>query len=724
MLALHAGITYAQDTLNFLPPAIQPKIYAAEAMHEIVLDGKLDETDWQRAPVTTNFFRIQPRQGGVAKFTTGVKVLFDKRNLYFGIFCRDSAGGRGIRVQDYTRDFTYMGNDEVRIQLDPQNLKRFCVSFGTTPLGTQSDMQVFDDQFYDADWDALWRVKTSITDSGYFAEFAIPFKSLRYEKQRNDSVAWNISFSRIARRDYEQTVYPAIPQAYSPFRMVYGAGLMGLKLPPPGINFRIQPYTLYQYEKNTGPGGNATTGNTFKAGGEAKWAINPHAVLDATINTDFAQADVDVAINNLTRFNLFFPEKRQFFLENQGVFAGANVQGLKPFFSRSIGLANTQFDADPIPIDAGLRFTDRTQGRSIAALYVRQRATSEQGAANFGVLRYLKNYGEQNNIGFMVTDRLDEGDAGKGFQQKNNTTVTVDGLVRPNNKIMVQYLLSASKDGTNDSVALAGNFKVQYYNNKFFWFYQAQYISAKYRPGMGFVFQNDVLYHQSVEYVSIRPKAWTWLREWEAGFDINYYQQAATLQFQQGYLYIYPAYIILKNGGVIQYALLPNWQNINFSFSVLGLPLQQRHYRYFLQELTYKTDESKHISFKVDYNFGSYYNGSINTAAVGVRLAPGHMVAMLADYSFNNLHKVGKYLQSINTSIYTLQLKLAWNPQWQLSAFYQYNSYNRQGQVNARLSWQFAPLSYLYIVYNDGNFNGTPIQNQALISKITWLKQF
>jgi len=724
LLSLYAGVAYGQDTLNFPPPAAPPKIYAVEAQQDIMLDGKLDEADWQRAPVTGNFFRIQPRQGGTTQFTTEVKVLFDKRNLYFGVFCRDSAGRKGIRVQDYTRDFTYMGNDEFRIQLDPQSLKRFCVSFGTTPLGTQSDMQVFDDQFYDADWDALWRVKTTITDSGYYAEFAIPFKSLRYEKQRSDSVGWNLTFSRIARRDYEQSVYPAIPQTYTPFRMVYGAELTGLKLPPPGINFRIQPYSLYQYEKNTGLDGKTTTGSTLKAGGEAKWAINPHAVLDATINTDFAQADVDVAVNNLTRFNLFFPEKRQFFLENQGVFAGANVQGLKPFFSRSIGLANTQFDADPIPIDAGLRYTDRTQGRSIAALYVHQRATGEQGAANFGVLRYLKNYGEQNNIGFMVTDRLDEGNAGKGFLQRNNGTVTVDGLVRPNNKITVQYLLTASKDGTNDSIGLAGNFKVQYYNNKFFWFYQAQYISAKYRPGMGFVFQNDVLYHQSVEFVSIRPKKWTWLREWEAGFDINYYQQASTLQFQQGYLYIYPAFIILKNGGIIQYALLPNWQNINFDFSVLGLPLQQRRYQYLLQELTYKTDESKHVSFKADYNFGSYYNGNINAATVGVRLAPGHKVALLADYSFNNLRKVGKYAQSINTSIYTLQLKLAWNPQWQLSAFYQYNSYNKQGQVNARLSWQFAPLSYLYIVYDEGNFNGTPLQNQALISKITWLKQF
>jgi len=723
-LIFTATLAHAQDSLNFAPPPNHPKIYAAEAKEPILVDGKLNEASWQLAPVTSNFFRMQPRQGGNYNYTSQVKVLFDKKNLYFGVFCKDSTGRKGVRVQDYTRDFTYTENDEFMVQLDPQNLKRFCMSFQATPLGTQGDMQVFDDLLLDAEWDALWRVKTTITDSGYYAEFAIPFKSLRYEKQTSDSVAWNVTFSRIARRDYEQTVYPAIPQSHTPFRMDYGAELRGLTLPPPSINFRVQPYTLYQYSKNTTVDGTTTTGSVLKAGGEAKWAINPHAVLDATINTDFAQADVDAAVNNLTRFNLFFPEKRQFFLENQGVFAGANVTGLKPFFSRSIGLANTQFDAGPIPIDAGLRFVDRTRDRSIAALYVHQRGTDEQGAANFGVLRYLKNYGAENNIGIMFTDRLDEADAAKSFGQSNNSTLTVDGLIRPNNKLTIQYLITASKDKTQDSIGLAGNFRIQYYNNKFFWYYQAQYISDKYRPGMGFVFQNDVLYHQSVEFVSIRPKKWTWLREWEAGFDINYYQQASTLQFQQGYLYIYPLYMILNNGGLVQYAFLPNWQNINFNFSVLGIPLQQRRYSYGLHELTYNTDQSKHLSFKADYNFGSYYNGSMQAATLGFRLAPGPKMALLGTCSFDNLHHVGINEQNIKTSIYALQLRLAWNPQWQLSAFYQYNSFAKQGQVNARLSWQFAPLSYLYIVYNESNYKDLPLKNQALISKITYLKQF
>ena len=722
---LFSCLANAQDSINFAPPAIAPQIYATGAKGNIVVDGKLNEPAWQSAPVIKDFFRVQPRQGGNYFFETAVKIIYDKKNLYFGVFCKDAAGRKGIRVQDYRRDFTSQDNDLFMVQLDPQRLKRFCVSFQATPLGTQGDMQVFDDQLQDPDWDGLWRVKTLVTDSGYYAEFAIPFKSLRYQKQTNDSVSWNISFSRIARRDFEQTVFPKIPQSYNaPFRMAYGAALGGLVLPPPSLNIRAQPYALYQYDRNTDGNAHTASRNYFKTGGEIKWALNPHAVLDASFNTDFAQADVDRAVNNLKRFNLFFPEKRQFFLENQGVFAGADVQGLKPFFSRSIGLSNTQFDAAPVPIDAGLRFVDRTRLRTFAALYVHQRATAEQGAANFGVFRYLKNYGQQNNIGLMLTDRLDEGDPAKGFLRHNNSTLTVDGLIRPDNKWTIRYLASASGNNGADSIGFAGNFRVQYVTNQFFFYYNPQLISSKYKPGMGFVFQNDVLYHQTVEFISIRPKKWKWLREWELGFDVNYYQKASTLKFQQADIYFYPLYLILNNGGLFQYAFRPNWERIDLGYSILGMSLASKRYAYALHQFDYNTDPSKHLSFKSDYTFGSYYNGSMQSATIGCRLAPSPKIAVTADYSHTYFRHVGKEQVNLETNLYTAELRLAWNPQLQLSAFYQYNSFNKQGQWNARASWEFSPLSFIYIVYNQNDFKGLPVKNQSLISKISYLKQF
>ena len=307
---------HCQTSENFPPPAQARQVQALRAEMPIVVDGELTEKDWQSAPVTSDFFRVEPRQGGNYLYQTFVKVLFDDKHLYFGVFAEDSLGRKGIRVQDLRRDFTWGENDIFGIQLDPQNLKQYCVSFQTTPYGSQRDMQNFNDENTDNDWNALWRVRTTRTDSGYFAEFAIPFKSIRYEERvAGDSTKWGITFNRLARRDYEQTVFPEIPQSFSPYRMTYAAELKGLELPRPSTNIRIAPYLLYQYNR-VRDGATDLIEHQPKIGGDVKVAITPRAVLDLTAYTDFAQAEVDRAVNNLERFNIFFPERRQFFLAN------------------------------------------------------------------------------------------------------------------------------------------------------------------------------------------------------------------------------------------------------------------------------------------------------------------------------------------------------------------------------------------------------------------------
>lgn len=466
-ILLFSGPLAGQDADNFPPPATPPKIVAQKVGSKITVDGTLDETAWQQTQATTEFFRVEPRQGGQYQYQTAVKVLYDDRNLYFGVFARDSLGKRGVRVQDFRRDFAWGENDIFSIQLDPQNLKQYCVSFQTTPYGNQRDLQAFNDTNRDNDWNALWKVRTSRTDTGYYAEFAIPFKSLRYDlSSEMDTISWGITFSRLARRDYEQTVFPAIPQSFSPYRMTYAAQLKGLELPKPSTNIRIEPYTLYQYDR-IAEGSTTTVKQQPKIGGDIKWAINPRAVLDLTFNTDFAQADVDRAVNNLERFNIFFPERRQFFLENSGIWAGANSRAVVPFFSRRIGLQG-DFNAAPARIDAGARYTSRTEKEAIAGLYVHQAATDNSAAASFGVARYLRNYGKENNVGVMVTHRLDEASRELGTEQSHNTTLTLDGLIRPRDEWTITYTLSGSRDNANDSLGLAGSIFAGNSTNKYY----------------------------------------------------------------------------------------------------------------------------------------------------------------------------------------------------------------------------------------------------------------
>lgn len=711
--------------VNFPPPEIPPTVQAVKASDDIDVDGVLDEEDWQRAKTTSDFFRTEPRQGGPYLYNTYVKVLYDDKNLYVGVFAQDSLGRRGIRVQDLRRDFSWSENDNFGVQLDPQNLKQYCVSFQTTPYGNQRDLQNFNDNNTDKDWNTLWKVRTTRTDTGYIAEFSIPFKSIRYEMpEAGDSISWGITFNRLARRDYEETVFPAIPQSFSAYRMTYAARLVGLELPKPSTNVRIEPYLLYQYDRVV-EGEETSTQRQPRLGGEVKWAINPRSVLDLTFNTDFAQADVDRAVNNLERFNIFFPERRQFFLENSGIWAGANNSSVVPFFSRRIGLRG-EFNAAPARINGGARYTLRDERQSIAGLYMHQAETGSSPAASFAVARYLRNYGKENNIGGMLTHRFDQASSELGVGQSHNTTLTLDGLIRPRNELTIDYMLSTSRDNSNDTVGTAGRVFAGYSTNKFYAGWLTNFVSEQYRPDMGFVFQRNVIWHNPGGYYIWRPKNIPWIRRFDPGAFFSYYHDASNPRnFQQANIYIFPIYLIFTNGSFLQYAIFPTWQNINFSFSPLGIPIEQGNYYYVRQLINFNTDRSKKLSGFGSADWGRFYDGRRTTFTAGLRYAPSRHAAITMDYEFNNLTNLGLNKEQLSTHLTSIGVRFALNPRLQLSAFYQYNTFDEQGRWNVRASWEYQPLSFLYIVFNNTQFDEleVAVQEQQLISKITFVKQ-
>lgn len=715
------------ETDNFPPPETPVTITASRTRGVIAVDGRLDDADWGLAVPVSDFFRVEPVQGGPVKNPTEVRILYDDKNVYFGVFAQDSLGKKGIRMQDLSRDFNGLENDVFGIQIDAQNTKQYAVSFQATPYGNQQDVQNFNDNNRDEDWNALWRVRTQRTDQGYYAEFAIPFKSIRYDKPiAGVPVAWGITFFRLARKDFEKTVFPAIPQSFSENRMTYAARLTGLEVPPPSANIRVEPYALYQYDENRAGDRLTAKLNEPKIGGDLKWAINPNAVLDLTINTDFAQADVDRAVNNLERFNIFFPERRQFFLENSGIWAGSGNFQVRPFFSRTIGLENT-FNAAPAPLDVGARFTDRNEDRTIAALAVRQRETDNSTGSTFGVARYTKNYGEENNIGAMITYRLDDASNDLGIDSRSNTTISVDGLIRPRSEITISYLLSSSFDSETDSHGFAGRLFAGTTTNKYYLGYVNAFVSEEYTPDMGFVFQKDVMFHSPGGYAILRPKALPFVRRWDPGAFFNYYHDFEDFgNFQQSSLYIFPIYTWFKDNSFVEASFTPTWQNINFDFAPLGLQLEQGIYRYTRYLMRYNSDRSRKFSGSISYDFGNFYNGTRNTVNAGLRFAPSPHIALAADYEHNNINGVGILREDLDTDLYTASLRLALNPRVQLSTFYQYNSFDQQGRWNIRFSWEYMPLSFIYLVFNDTQTEAfDPVRHQMqFVSKVTWLKQF
>lgn len=721
-------VAFTQNTeLNFPPSENPPVIRAIKIVEKIALDGSLDEAVWQQTPAISgsDFFRMEPRQGGDFEFKTSVRLLFDDKNLYVGVFCEDSLGKKGVRVQDFRRDFAYGENDIFFFQLDPQNLRRYCVSFQTTPLGTQRDMQIFDDNTYDNDWDALWSVKTKVLENGWSAEFAIPFKSLRYELPKaGEAVSWGFTAARLARRTYEQTVYPPIPQAFSPYRMTYAARLEGLELPKPSLNLRLNPYLLYNNENRSVNGTEIPGTEKPKLGGDAKWAINSHAVLDMTFNTDFAQADVDRAVNNLTRFNVFFPERRQFFLENSGIYP-SDGSSIYPYFSRTIGLANSQFNASAVPIDAGVRFNDRSEKRTLSGLYVHQRGTDDQGGANFGLARFQKNFGKQNNFGAMLTHRYDE--SGENLNSNHNTTLTTDFFLRPNDTWTVNGLVSASRDEGAGKFGHAGNLYAGLNRNDWYAGWVTKWVSQDYLPGMGFVFGNNVIHHNPGGYYIWRPKKEkSLIRRSDPGFFVNYYHNASDGKFQQADLYIFPVYLFFRDNSFLEVSLFPSWQNIDFTFAPLDIIVPQGRYFYVRNFIQYNTDRSRKLSGSVSANFGRFYDGRLTTFYTDVRFAPSPHTALTLDYELNRAGSLGANNMDKDVHLYSGGLRLAAGPKLQGTVFYQYNSLNKTGRWNARLSWEYRPLSFLYLVINDSrsDLGMDRFRTTGAIAKVNWMRQF
>jgi len=711
---------------NFPLPDTPREIQAIKTTETIKIDGILNEDIWKTAPFIDDFFRIEPRQGGAYNHQTKVSLLYDQKNLYIGAFCEDSIGKEGIRAQDLRRDFNNRESDNFAIQLDPQNLKQYCVSFQATPYGNQLDLQNFNDNNTDFDWNALWSVRTHRTDSGYYAEFAIPFKSLRYNKpNEGDSVEWGITFSRLARRDFEQTVFPAIPQSFSPYRMTYAAKLKGLEVPNPSANIRIDPYVLYQFEQESADG-LPKSDDALKLGGEIKWAINPQSVLDLTVNTDFAQAEVDRAVNNLERFNIFFPERRQFFLENSGIWAGSSNNQIVPFFTRSIGLQG-DFNASKAPINFGSRFTMRNKNETVAGLFINQAETANSATGNFAVGRYLRNYGKENNIGIMMTHRLDEKSAQLGLKQQNNSTLTIDGLIRPKSEWTISYMMSSSRDNSNDSIGLSGRFFTGYFSNKFYLGWLSNFVSEKYTPDMGFVYQKNVVQHNPGGYYIWRPKNISWIRRFDPGIFVNFYHDVTQPKnFQQAELYIFPIYLFFTNGSFVEYAIKPTWQNINFNFAPLGIPIEQDNYNYTRHQVRLNSDQSAKFSFSGLIDWGDFYNGQRLTLKGGLRYAPIPHIAITANHEFNDLKELGSSESNLQTKLTTIGTRFALNPRIQLSAFYQYNSFDKTGRVNIRGSWEYQPLSFIYLVFNDTQTDmlDSRFAQQQFISKVTFVKQF
>lgn len=725
-------ISLAQDAEIFKPDSVKKTIEATPISSNLRIDGVMNDVEWSKIKSTSGFTQIEPFQGQKPTQQTEVKVLYNKHFLYFGIFARDSLGKKAIRATDFKRDFSFRQHDMVALSFDGFNDKRNAMALVTNPFGVQRDLLSFDDLYFDTDWDGLWRVRTSRTDSGWVAEMAIPWKTLRYPKSTDSLQSWGFNAFRSRRMTNEQSAFSPYPRSFSNLRMTYAGVLKNLQPPPPSTNIRIQPYFLTSYDKYKGFDVEKPTDTNYKFGGELKWAINPNAVLDLTTNTDFAQADADRQVNNVTRFSVFFPERRQFFLENASLFGvgvGPNddlsggTMRVQPFFSRRIGLDD---NGNPIPIDAGGRFVYRSLKRNYGVILMRQRGVGDTPATNFFVGRFSENFGKQNRIGGLLTV--------KNRPDGSNIVGTIDGFFRLTDSHSLNTMAVYSTSTNGGKKGFSGFAQYYYTNNQYKIWWTQSVVTKDFNPEMGFVSRNDVIGTTPGIFIYNRgnwlPKKY--IRAFEPGIMTEFYHQASTGKLIERQLNINPIWFNFQNGGFFGYLVNPTFQRLTEPFEPLGITIPVGDYNYLRHQIYVSSDPSKVLNLTFDYNWGSYFNGKLVGNDFKLQFAPIPHVSIIGRYNRNNFKGVGDVTSNKSVDLYAIEGRFALNPRVQLISFYQKNSENNLQNYNVRLSWEYQPLSYIYVVYNHRGFDNIqqpnmqrmPRTEDHVIAKISYLKQF
>ena len=452
------------------PNAVRPTARATRVSSGPIVDGRLNDSVWATATPLERFVQHEPFDGQEATERTDVRFVFDGTALFIGARLYDREPN-GIIRGETRRDISLKEQDSFIILLDTFRDRQNAFVFGTTPAGVEHDGQVTKEgeggfcgpptnqptvtgANENVNWDGTWSVATSIDSAGWTAEFRIPFRTLRYGASKVQT--WGLNIARFIRRKNEEDFWAPIPRQHTLFRVSQAGTIEGLEPPSQRVAL-LTPYALGSLHKDYVAG--TTTDGTAEFGFDAKVGVTPSLTADLTYNTDFAQVEVDEQQINLTRYNLFFPEKRPFFLENAGIFAFGTPQSVDLFFSRRIGISPGGL---PVPIRAGGRVSGRIGPLGVGLLDVQTQSVDQAGITlikpnNFSVGRVIYELPHRSRIGAIVASRLDT-DSTADY----NITAGIDGKLGIGEAVSIDAYAAHSEtpsvERPSNAVNLAGTY--------------------------------------------------------------------------------------------------------------------------------------------------------------------------------------------------------------------------------------------------------------------------
>ena len=658
----------------------------------IVLDGRLDEPAWKLASPATDFFQRTPISGIPAGERTEVRVLYDDDNLYFGVYCYDSQPAR-IVVKELKRDFDLNGTDMVQIVIDSLHDGLGGYSLSVNPAGARRDNHLGLNGG-GVNWDAVWDVGTRRTEEGWVAEYQVPFKSLRFSDA--PSQEWGLQVSRRILRLNEESTWAPLPIRFSTSQTNLAGTLRGLENVSPGRNLKVKPYILGQVSQARISGELQTTKSfgswdDYGKGFDVKYSLTPSLTLDTTYRTDFAQVEADQQQVNLTRFNLFFPEKREFFLENANVFSFGPGGNLLPFFSRRIGLNAA---GTPVPVLVGARTSGRVADNlNVGVLAMR---TDNVGtitpANNYLVGRARRNFLTNSWIGALGTHRDSSisGDynrvyGGDAHFQFYDDKLEFDG-----------YLLRSDTPGRADQ-NLARRFQTGWRGDELNASVEYNAVQPNFNPEVGFVRRGDM--SQYFGELSWAPRIeHPPIQNLNFGTTVDYFNRASIGEIETRVQEATTG-IRFRNNGSVNFVATRIFERLFEPFEIRSnLFIPTGDYQYMGYAANANMGNGRQITGNANVGWGEFWDGHNKALSGAIGWRPDYHFSFDATFSRNHVTLPnGEFI----TNLIGTRLLYAFTPRAFFNAFLQYNADTHQVSSNIRFNLTYRPLSDLYLVYND-----------------------
>ena len=703
-------------------------VRAVRLTEPLDLDGSLDEPVYQEVPAVTGFIQVEPVEGVPASERTEAWILFDDDSVYISARCWDSAPESQWVVNELRRDsMNTFQNENLTILLDTFYDRRNAVYLLVTPIGGRLDGQVTDERDFNGDWNPIWEVETGRFDGGWTVEMAIPFKSLRYRPGRTQ--VWGVQFRRMIRWKNEVAYLTPIPAARGAggvFLVSLAATLVGLEAPEQGRTLEVKPFAITDVASDRGATPPVSNDLSGDVGLDVKVGITQNLAADLTVNTDFAQVEADEQQVNLTRFSLFFPEKREFFLENQGLFAfgGAGVGpfgggGGTPvmFYSRRIGLEQGR----EVPLDVGGRLTGRVGAFSIGALTIHTGDEPVSGArpTTFSVVRVKRDLLRRSSIGAILTRRsLSTRSPG------SNETYGLDATLAFYDNVSVNaYWAKTRTQGFEDDVSYRANF--EYGGDRYGVAVERLVVGTGFNPEVGFLRRDDMERSLGSFRFSPRPRSIAAIRKLSWSARLDYITDRAGVLETRGAQGRFG--IEFESSDAFDVSVDRNYELLKEPFPIApGVTIPVGGYSFQDVRTSFSFGQQRRFSGRVSAQHGSFFSGERTSVGfTGGRLEVTQQLSVEPSVSVN---WVDLAEGSFTTELVSARTTYSVTPLMFVSALVQYNSSNRSLGANIRLRWEYQPGSELFVVYDeqrDTMIRGYPeLETRAFIVKITRLFRF